>query len=76
MTLPTLAPKQRQDALRKAAAARTARTQLLKAIACGEQTVSRSVGPGIRPTPSSQNQSRCPAQEPARLRPSQGHNAA
>jgi S13-like protein len=39
MALPTLTPEQRQDALRKAAAARTARKQLLEAIARGEQTI-------------------------------------
>ena len=39
MAPPTLTPQQRQDALRKAAAARTARKQLLEAIARGEQTI-------------------------------------
>ncbi|PZS40879.1 MAG: integration host factor [Pseudonocardiales bacterium] len=39
MALPTLTPQQRQDALRKAAAARTARKQLCAAIARGELTI-------------------------------------
>jgi len=39
MTLPNRAPEQRQQALRKAVAARTARKQLLEAIARGQQTL-------------------------------------
>jgi hypothetical protein len=39
MALPTLTPEQREEALRKAQAARTARKQLLTAIAAGEQTI-------------------------------------
>jgi transposase len=39
MALPTLTPEQRQEALRKAAAARTARKQLLDDIAHGHQTI-------------------------------------
>jgi len=39
MALPTLTPQQRQDALRAAAAARSARKQLCDAIARGEQTI-------------------------------------
>jgi hypothetical protein len=39
MALPMLTPEQRQNALRKAAAARTVRKQLLEAIARGEQTI-------------------------------------
>jgi hypothetical protein len=39
MALPTLTAEQRQDALRLAAAARTARKQLLEEIARGEQTI-------------------------------------
>ncbi|MGH3599977.1 MAG: integration host factor, actinobacterial type [Pseudonocardiaceae bacterium] len=39
MALPTLTPEQRQEALRLAAAARSARKQLLDAIAHGEQTI-------------------------------------
>jgi hypothetical protein len=39
MALPTLTPAQREEALRKAQAARTARKQLFTAIAAGEQTI-------------------------------------
>jgi hypothetical protein len=39
MTLPTRTPEQRHEALLKAAAARTARKQLLEAIARGQQTI-------------------------------------
>jgi acyl-CoA reductase-like NAD-dependent aldehyde dehydrogenase len=39
MALPTLTVEQREEALRKAQAARTARKQLLAAIAAGEQTI-------------------------------------
>jgi hypothetical protein len=39
MTLPTLTVEQREEALRKAQAARLARKQLLQAIAAGEQTI-------------------------------------
>ncbi|MGH3857084.1 MAG: hypothetical protein ACRDR6_27095, partial [Pseudonocardiaceae bacterium] len=39
MALPILTPEQRQEALRLAAAARSARKQLLDAIARGEQTI-------------------------------------
>jgi hypothetical protein len=39
MPLPTLTAGQRDDALRKAQAARLARKQLLAAIAAGEQTI-------------------------------------
>ncbi len=39
MALPTLTPEQRQEALKKAAAARTARKELRDAIARGEQTI-------------------------------------
>ena len=39
MILPTRTPEQRHEALRKAGAARTARKQLLEAIARGEQTI-------------------------------------
>jgi S13-like H2TH domain len=39
MTLPTRTPEQRQQALRKAVAARTARKQLLEAIARGQLTI-------------------------------------
>ena len=44
MAVPTLTPEQRQEALHKAMAARTARKQLLDAIACGDQTVSAVLG--------------------------------
>jgi SOS response regulatory protein OraA/RecX len=39
MALPTLTPEQRAEALKKAAAARTARKELRDAIARGEQTI-------------------------------------
>ncbi len=39
MALPTLTPEQRDEALRKAQAARLARKQLLQAITAGEQTI-------------------------------------
>jgi hypothetical protein len=39
MALPTLTVEQREEALRKAQAARLARKQLLQAIAAGEQTI-------------------------------------
>ena len=39
MGLPTLTPAQREEALRKAQAARTVRKQLFTAIAAGEQTI-------------------------------------
>ncbi len=39
MALPTLTPEERQDALRAAAAARSARKQLCDAIARGELTI-------------------------------------
>ncbi|MFC5996355.1 integration host factor, actinobacterial type [Pseudonocardia hispaniensis] len=39
MALPTLTPEQRQEALKKAAAARTARKELRDAIARGDQTI-------------------------------------
>ncbi|MGH3796930.1 MAG: integration host factor, actinobacterial type [Pseudonocardiaceae bacterium] len=39
MALPTLTPAQREEALRKAAAARAARKQLLDAITRGEQSI-------------------------------------
>jgi hypothetical protein len=39
MALPTLTAEQREEALRKAQAARTARKQLFIAIAAGEQTI-------------------------------------
>jgi len=39
MALPTLTPEQRAEALKKAAAARTARKQLREAIARGEETI-------------------------------------
>ena len=39
MALPTLTPEQRQEALKKAAAARTARKELRDAIARGDETL-------------------------------------
>lgn len=39
MALPTLTPEQRAEALKKAAAARTARKELRDAIAKGEETI-------------------------------------
>ena len=39
MALPTLTPEQRQEALKKAAAARTARKELRDAIARGDETI-------------------------------------
>lgn len=39
MALPTLTVEQREEALRKAQAARLARKQLLQAVAAGEQTI-------------------------------------
>ena len=44
MALPTLTPEQRQEALRKAAAARTARKELRDSIARGEETVPAILG--------------------------------
>ena len=39
MALPTLTPEQRAEALKKAAAARTARKELRDAIAAGKETI-------------------------------------
>ena len=44
MALPTLTPEQRQEALKKAAAARTARKELRDAIARGDETIPAVLG--------------------------------
>jgi hypothetical protein len=44
MALPTLTPEQRQEALKKAAAARTARKELRDAIARGDETIPSVLG--------------------------------
>ncbi|WP_028933214.1 integration host factor, actinobacterial type [Pseudonocardia spinosispora] len=44
MALPTLTPEQRQEALKKAAAARTARKELRDKIASGEETIPSVLG--------------------------------
>ena len=44
MALPTLTPEQRQEALKKAAAARTARKELRDAIAHGDETIPAVLG--------------------------------
>jgi hypothetical protein len=42
--VPTLTAQQRQDALRQAIAARAARKQLLKAVACGQESIPGVLG--------------------------------
>ena len=49
MALPTLTPEQRAEALKKAAAARTARKELRDAIARGEQSIT-ALGRGVDET--------------------------
>ncbi|MDN5859660.1 MAG: integration host factor, partial [Pseudonocardia sp.] len=44
MALPTLTPEQRAEALKKAAAARTARKELRDAIASGKETIPAVLG--------------------------------
>ena len=76
MALPTLTVEQRDEALRKAQAARLARKQLLQAIAAGEQTIPAVLDRAKTDTVIGRTKVIDLHQEPPRIRPSQSHRAA